>query len=190
MNCECCGKDCRYWDLNWNYYKFLWIYQVWDNTSNSAISSWKIRQLWKLVKSFAFSTVPTHISVTFNRGKPLPNLLFVPTKCEVMNKENNSQIWQIWDSGYKEEEMGTCDKSPSPVGFKMISSPNNQDSKSKAFYGMTYQGEFLYFYGYFSALFDAILRLWVWISRRWSEFKSALEMRSNCMSCWYLRFCM
>ena len=77
-----------------------------------------------------------------------------------MNKENNSQIWQIWDSGYGEDEMGTCGKSPSPVGFKMITSPNDQDSKSNAFYGMTYQGGFfLFLWLFFGPFIDTILRL-------------------------------
>lgn len=97
-------------------------------------------------------------SVTFNHGKPLPNLLFVPTKCEVMNKENHTQVWKIWNSGYDEEEIGTCDEHSSPVGFQMIIRPKNQDSTSKAFYGMTYQGGFSYF-NHLGSFFDAVFRL-------------------------------
>ena len=73
-----------------------------------------------------------------------------------MNKQNDAQIWKIWNSGYDEEEIGTCDEHSSPVGFQMIIRPKNQDSTSKAFYGMTYQGRLLYSLGNF---FDAVFRL-------------------------------
>ena len=93
-----------------------------------------------------FSSFFNPFLVTFNRGKPLPNLLFVPSKCEVMNRENEAQIWKIWDSGYEQDQIGTCNENPSPIGFEMISTPNNPNSKSNAFYGMTYQGWFLNFW--------------------------------------------
>ena len=61
----------------------------------------------------------------------------------MVNSENHTQLWKIWDSGYDEDEMGTCDEHPSPVGFEIIRSPSDLDSKSDAFYGMTYQGGFI-----------------------------------------------
>ena len=55
--------------------------------------------------------------------------------------ETISKTWKIWDSGYEDEKSGTCVENSNPVGFKITKSPNDQDPKSNAFYGMTYQGK-------------------------------------------------
>ena len=153
MGCEFSRKNCRCTQIE-NISSFYESIKFETILPNAKFQAGKFVNFGSELFRPLLATVPTHFSVTFNRGKPLPNLLFVPTKCEVMNKENNSQIWQIWDSGYGEDEMGTCDKSPSPVGFKMIRSPNNQDSTSNAFYGMTYQGGFFFI---FIVLFQPLL---------------------------------
>ena len=54
--------------------------------------------------------------------------------------ETLHQTWKIWDSGYEDEKVGTCDENSNPVGFKIKKSPNVPDPKSNAFFGMTYQG--------------------------------------------------
>ena len=77
-------------------------------------------------------------SVSFNEGQPLNNLIFVPGVCEVENLDNADESWKVWDSNFEEEVAGMCDGTPNPVNFQILESPND----AKAFYGMTYQGDY------------------------------------------------
>ena len=68
------------------------------------------------------------------------NLIFVPGVCEVENLDNADESWKVWDSNFEEEVAGMCDGTPNPVNFQILESPND----AKAFYGMTYQGNYNY----------------------------------------------
>ena len=74
--------------------------------------------------------------VTFNGGVPLKNLVFVPGNCEVINLENDEEFFQVWNSGYENEEAAMCNGNLNPVSFEILQSPNEQS----AFYGMAYRG--------------------------------------------------
>lgn len=68
------------------------------------------------------------------------NLIFVPGVCEVENLDNADESWKVWHSNFEEEVSGMCDGTPNPVNFQILESPND----AKAFYGMTYQGNYNY----------------------------------------------
>lgn len=67
---------------------------------------------------------------------PLKNLVFVPGNCEVINLENTEEFFQVWNSGYENEQAGMCDGNLNPVNFEILQSPNDES----AFYGMAYRG--------------------------------------------------
>lgn len=75
-------------------------------------------------------------SVSFNDGQALNNIVFAPSSCKVVNKENTEESFQIWDSNFAETVPGMCDDTPNPVGFQIVQSPDDA-----AFYGMNYNGE-------------------------------------------------
>ena len=77
------------------------------------------------------------ILVTFNGGKPLNNIAFVPGNCEVINLENEEQFFRVWDSGFEEQSAGMCQDNSNPLGFTVLQEP----TESKAFYGLTYRGK-------------------------------------------------
>ena len=79
------------------------------------------------------------ILVTFNGGKPLNNIAFVPGNCEVINLENEEQFFRVWDSGFEEPSAGMCQDNPNPLGFTVLKAP----TESNAFYGLTYRGKIL-----------------------------------------------
>ena len=81
------------------------------------------------------------ILVTFNGGKPLNNIAFVPGNCEVINLENEEQFFRVWDSGFEEPSAGMCQDNLNPLGFTVLQEP----TESKAFYGLTYRGKILMF---------------------------------------------
>ena len=79
------------------------------------------------------------ILVTFNGGKPLNNIAFVPGNCEVINLENEEQFFRVWDSGFEEPSAGMCQDNSNPLGFTVLQAP----TESNAFYGLTYRGKIL-----------------------------------------------
>jgi len=79
------------------------------------------------------------ILVTFNGGKPLNNIAFVPGNCEVINLENEEQFFRVWDSGVEDQSAGMCQDNFNPLGFTVLQEP----TESKAFYGLTYRGKIL-----------------------------------------------
>ena len=68
----------------------------------------------------------------FNNGNAITGLQFAPTSCEVVNVNNEDEVYQLWDSS---EELMCDANTPHPVNFEVYQVPD-----TKQFYGLTYQG--------------------------------------------------
>ena len=68
----------------------------------------------------------------FNNGNAITGLQFAPTSCEVVNVNNEDEVYQLWDSS---EELMCDANTPHPVDFEVYQVPD-----TKQFYGLTYQG--------------------------------------------------
>ena len=71
-----------------------------------------------------------NFGVTFNNAVPINGLQFAPTSCEVINVNDESEIYPLWDSS--DEMMCNGDH---PVNFEVFETPADS-----AFYGFQYTG--------------------------------------------------
>jgi len=74
-----------------------------------------------------------NFGISFNGGSSITGLRFAPTTCEVVNVDDQDQVYSLWDSS--DDSMCSAE-TPHPVDFNVSVSPNSESQ----FFGLQYKG--------------------------------------------------
>ena len=78
-----------------------------------------------------------NFGITFNKFKPINGLQFAPTSCEVINVNNEDEVYYLWNSN----DVFMCDAEDHPVNFQVVETPETvSNDVGNQFYGFQFQG--------------------------------------------------
>jgi len=78
-----------------------------------------------------------NFGITFNKFKPINGLQFAPTSCEVINVNNEDEVYDLWNSN--DDTM--CNAEDHPVNFQVVETPETASNDVwNQFYGFKFLG--------------------------------------------------
>ena len=77
-----------------------------------------------------------NFGITFNDAVAINGLQFAPTSCEVINVNNEDEVYDLWNSN--DDTM--CNAEDHPVNFQVVETPESASNVWNQFYGFQFLG--------------------------------------------------